>query len=53
MIAYAANPGMLSGVRGREVRLEAVHLPGGGVYAGPTSVTTPERTGDFLAAVRP
>lgn len=53
MIAYTANPGVLSGVRAREVRLEAVRLPGGRVYAGPTIVTTPERIGDFLTAVRP
>lgn len=39
MIAYAANPGMLSGVRGRKSRLERVDLPGGGVFAGPAIVS--------------
>ena len=42
MIAYAANPGMLSGVlrsRGRRARLESVELPGGGSFAGPAIVS--------------
>ncbi len=42
MIAYAANPGMLSGVvqrRGHEVRLETVKLPGGGSFSGPAIVS--------------
>jgi M6 family metalloprotease-like protein len=42
MIAYAANPGMLSGVvrsRGRKARLESVELPGGGSFAGPAIVS--------------
>ena len=34
MIAYAANPGMLTGVRGGRVDLERIALPGGGAYAG-------------------
>jgi len=39
MIAYCANPGMLSGVRGGRVRLETVELPGGGSFAGPAVVS--------------
>lgn len=42
MIAYAANPGMLSGVvrsRGRRARLESVELPGGGSFSGPAIVS--------------
>jgi M6 family metalloprotease-like protein len=38
MIAYAANPGMLTGVRRRKVRLEKVPLPGGGTFDRPTIV---------------
>lgn len=38
MIAYAANPGMLTGVRRGRVRLEKVPLPGGGSFDGPTIV---------------
>ncbi|MBC8339554.1 MAG: hypothetical protein H8E39_12775 [Alphaproteobacteria bacterium] len=39
MIAYCANPGMLSGVRRGQSRLEAVELPGGGVFKGPAVVS--------------
>lgn len=39
MIAYCANPGMLSGVRRGRARLETVELPGGGVFAGPAVVS--------------
>lgn len=38
MIAYAANPGMLTGVRKRRVHLEKVPLPGGGTFDRPTIV---------------
>jgi M6 family metalloprotease-like protein len=34
MIAYAANPGMLTGVRSGRVDVEPIALPGGGTYAG-------------------
>ncbi|MBI1964304.1 MAG: hypothetical protein HYS37_13130, partial [Candidatus Rokubacteria bacterium] len=34
MIAYAANPGMLTGVRRGRVDLDRIALPGGGTYAG-------------------
>ncbi|MCW8835818.1 MAG: hypothetical protein OQJ99_05570 [Rhodospirillales bacterium] len=39
MIAYCANPGMLSGVNRTAVRLEEVTLNGGGRFAGPTVVS--------------
>jgi hypothetical protein len=39
MIAYAANPGMLSGVRARRAALESVELPGGGQFSGPAIVS--------------
>jgi M6 family metalloprotease-like protein len=34
MIAYAANPGMLTGVRRGRVDIEPIGLPGGGSYRG-------------------
>ncbi|MBI2014910.1 MAG: hypothetical protein HYS77_05155, partial [Candidatus Rokubacteria bacterium] len=34
MIAYAANPGMLTGVRRGRVDLDRIALAGGGTYAG-------------------
>lgn len=39
MIAYAANPGMLSSVRGDKARLETVSLPGGGLFSGAVTVS--------------
>lgn len=42
MIAYAANPGMLSGVRasrGKAARMELVTLPGGGAFTGAAIVS--------------
>ncbi len=39
MIAYCANPGMLSGVLGHKAALEAVDLPGGGSFSGPAIVS--------------
>lgn len=39
MIAYSANPGMLSGVLGSKPALETVNLPGGGSYSGPLIVS--------------
>lgn len=39
MIAYAANPGMLSRTRGGAARLETVSLPAGGSYSGAAIVS--------------
>ena len=39
MIAYCANPGMLSGVRGQRAALEIVELPGGLAFSGPAIVS--------------
>ena len=39
MIAYAANPGMLSGVRFGKVRMETVELPGGRPFSGAAIVS--------------
>jgi len=39
MIAYCANPGMLTGVRRGRLELERLALPGGGSYAGGVVVT--------------
>lgn len=39
MIAYSANPGMLSGVRAHRAGLETVELPGGFAYSGPAIVS--------------
>ena len=39
MIAYCANPGMLSGVMGRRSALETVELPGGLTFVGPAIVS--------------
>ena len=39
MIAYAANPGLLTGVRAGKAALESVRLAGGGTYAGPAIVS--------------
>ncbi len=39
MIAYAANPGMLSRTRGGAARLETVTLPAGGSYSGAAIVS--------------
>jgi hypothetical protein len=39
MIAYCANPGMLSGVRKGRTRFEKVALTGGGVFAGPAVIS--------------
>ncbi len=39
MIAYCANPGMLSGVRGGRSALETVNLPGGLTFSGPAIVS--------------
>lgn len=39
MIAYAANPGLLSMVRGGRARMEAVALPGGGSFDRPVIVS--------------
>ncbi len=39
MIAYCANPGMLSGVLGRRTALETVELPGGLKFSGPAIVS--------------
>lgn len=39
MIAYAANPGMLSMVRGSKARFETVSLPGGGSFAAAAIVS--------------
>jgi len=39
MIAYCANPGMLSGVRKQRSVLEKVDLPGGGSFSGPLIVS--------------
>ena len=39
MIAYCANPGMLSGVRGHRAALETVELPGGLAFSGPAIVS--------------
>lgn len=39
MIAYAANPGMLSGIRSRAARHETVNLAGGGSYSGAAIVS--------------
>ncbi len=39
MIAYCANPGMLSGVRRGRAALETVELPGGGSFSGPAIVS--------------
>lgn len=39
MIAYCANPGMLTGVRRGKARLETVALPGGGAFSGPAVVS--------------
>jgi M6 family metalloprotease-like protein len=39
MIAYAANPGMLSRIRGGAARLETVNLAAGGSYSGAAIVS--------------
>lgn len=39
MIAYCANPGMLSGVLGGRPALETVELPGGLTFSGPAIVS--------------
>jgi M6 family metalloprotease-like protein len=39
MIAYCANPGMLSGVRSHRAALETVELPGGLAFSGPAIVS--------------
>ncbi len=39
MIAYCANPGMLSGYRGRDFRNVTIDLAGGGSYTGPAIVS--------------
>jgi M6 family metalloprotease-like protein len=39
MIGYAANPGMLSSVRGDKAKLETVNLPGGGSFSGAVTVS--------------